>query len=312
MCVRPTLSRSYSQTPSGYEVPLSVSFPSGFVKAVVAMANPEFPGYTCAIPLSLLKEAGGAKKNRLMRSRIGDTILLAMSIPWEGHDLVSSAVAQIIKPSEGMEMLIGDALLHSFGDVELRKGEMRIQFPKTRMFLKSSLDALSHSAVLILGADSGTALLTLRAIEVFVNDHRPLRGWLLRDYHDIAGRDLHQKLALMAAASRFIVVADTPLSGHLVELPIILTLSTPIAILRKSGAPSTWMIDPLLGSSRVRVFEYTEYDHLSLYQATAAACAWASAFIMAKANDLDARYPWRAGEIALADLVFPEKGYDPE
>jgi hypothetical protein len=237
-----------------------------------------------------------------------DVLSVEIRIQREHDVLVSSTLAELRKLPSGVDLILGDALLQSLADIAItEKGlHMIMKFPKVYLFNQTSLDKLSQSAVLILGADYGTALLTLRAIEVCVNEYRSLQGWLLRDYHDISGRDLHQKLIVMAAASSFIIIADSIPSGHLFELPIVHSLSTPLALLRQSGTASSWMVDPLLSSDRVRVFQYSAADHVSLCNATAVACRWATEFIKRKTEKLDSKYPWRRSEIALARELFPE------
>jgi hypothetical protein len=81
-----------------------------------------------------------------------------------------------------------------------------------------------------------------RAIEVCINQTQSLRARLLRDYHDSAGRNLHQKVAVMAAASRFVIVEDSAPSGHLAELSTVAQLSVPVAVLRQSGTASSWYL----------------------------------------------------------------------
>jgi hypothetical protein len=232
---------------------------------------------------------------------------IEITVSRESDELVSSILAGVQdRLPVGADIVISKDVLESLGDIGVSSEGMRLWYPKFEMFSLWRFDQLLAFAVLILGPDTGEELKLLRFVEVVVNQTSSLRGWVLRDYDDVAGRDLHQKLICMAGASKFVLVVDRVPSGHLLEIQALSVLPSPIGVLRPCGRGGSWMLDPLLGRSNVRLFEYTERrDRQDLFRATAEAVQWAQRVVVQKGKSLDTRYPWRAEQIQLANEAFP-------
>ncbi len=300
---------------SGFDVPVSVSFRSGHAEPMVCRAFPEIQHVTGAtVSTRLMKRAGDRAETHAVRWRskwgpVGELVVpIDVEIRRFKDSLMTSGLALVRELPEHRDLELFDPFLDSLADYFVSEEYISLNYPKILMFSSLSLDTLLHSAVLVLGHDDDEHLRILRAIETAVNYWPGHRGWLLRDYADVAGRDLRQKLFTMAAASALIIVEDSKPSGHFTELPLIHDLGTPIAILRGRRARSTWMLDPLTDSKHVKVFTYDiEANAASLWKATVNLCAWAQRWRRRKAAKLDHKYPWRQAERELEEAVWPRR-----
>lgn len=313
---RPTRSVIYPKLPTfGYKLPLEIKFTSGYKEQCWAVAFPEGVGM-CGIHISkqLLARAGGAKRCHGKKwpdpwGPSGFLVPADLTILHGEDKLLSSTLAEVDEHwSLDADIVVHPDVIDSLADCISNSEVMVLRYPKVAMFVRWTLDQLLHSAVLILGPDTGKQLRLLRFVEVRVNQ-LGMRGWLLKDYHDFAGRDLHQKLFSMASASSFILMLDSVPSGHLLEIQALSVLQSQIAILRASGSSGSWMLDPVLARPNVRLFEYkATADDQGLFHAIVSAVNWARESIHRKATALDLRYPWRSAEIDLAQIVFPTRG----
>jgi hypothetical protein len=224
------------------------------------------------------------------------------------EDVLSTAsFAEIVDLPPGIDLLTYGNILDTLGEIMETHDYLAIYYPKFEMFNFSNLDELAMTAVLILGCDTNPELMRLRRIQALVNSYGRLRGWLLRDYHDVQERNLHQKLYAMAGVSRVIVIEDSHSGGHLVEMDKLVAMTTPIVVLRAEGFASSWMADPFFSLQHVRLFMYNDSDATALEHASNQGMSWSLEFLQKRASALDQRYPWRQKEISLADRLFPAK-----
>ena len=299
-------------------LPCNVTFESGFTREVRCLA--EHQPRLVDMPYvskKLFEEAGGPAKNRIKEKSASETFMypddhttvpITLTIERAEDILQTTFLATLATERRpGVDLLIGEPVLRSLGDVFVGDGYISLNHPKQAKWNIWSMDRLLASCVLILGNDSSEHLQTLRQIEVAVNQTGRFEGWLLKDYEDVWSLDLAQKLQLMAAASAFIVVEDSAVSGHLTEIGLMASTRTPLAFLRQKGKATNWMSDPLSSGDSRRVFEYDlTGDITSLYRATRDACGWATDILQKRATALNQIYPWRAAEIELFKQVFSQ------
>jgi len=221
----------------------------------------------------------------------------------QGKDAPSTSFIAVVAepPVTKGDVLLTQAVLRTLGDLGQNDEELTLSYPKTSLLSSWSVDELTHAAVLLLGPDEGGGLTTLRAIEFAVNLVRPLRGWILKDYHDFVDRDLLSKLLTMACCSNFVLVHDSRPGGHLTEIGVLAPLTIPIAILSPSKRSSSWMVDPIVRSNSsltpTKVFSYElKSDATSLVRTTLQACDWASRQRVRMAKQHERRYPRRRRE----------------
>lgn len=312
--IRPTrfMELSRSVRGLGYELPADIILPSGFIHKGICMVDTHHAFAEALVSEELIVSAGGPRINNvsLWKESYGpynaSVLPISIDVPRIEDVLHTSFLSVVSTLPKGIDILFFDPVLESLGDfaVSDNKNSLQILYPKVSMFQVWTIDELIEKAVLILGRDDSSNISLLKQVEVAVNQYPNLRAWLLKDYHDIPGRDLVQKLMTMASCSRLIIVDDSATSGHLVELSVLSALQTPTAILRQEGRASSWMVDPVVELKRAKIFHYDlNSDITSLRKAVMYACSWANEQISEKAKTLDDLYPWRKEEIHLANKL---------
>jgi len=308
--IRPTRYIEYPKSArgKGYELRCKITLPSGFTCEGLCICDSQDAFVEALVSKTLINKAGGPQVNKvcLWEESYGPhnelVVPISLDISRSKDLLHTSFLGNVSSLPRGIDIVFFDPVLNSLGDFATTNNWLRLQYPKVHMFNRLSIDALIEQAVLILGDDNSPNISLLRQIEVAVNQYPYHRAWLLKDYHDIPGRDVLQKLMTMASCSKFIIVDDSVSSGHLVEISMLSALQTPTAILRYEGRASSWMVEPVVELKRSKIFYYNlDSDITSLRKAVMHACSWANSKITDKASTLDDLYPWRKEEIRLAD-----------
>jgi hypothetical protein len=118
----------------------------------------------------------------------------------------------------------------------------------------------------------------------------------VRDVPDHPSQDLSQKVTMLGALARFVVIDDSSKSGHLVEINICRTNDWVTAVLRKEGAGSSYMTAGLSLHSQVILEQ--PYSPDSLDEAVAASVEWAERALLRLEANFNRTYPWRNGALS--------------
>ena len=145
--------------------------------------------------------------------------------------------------------------------------------------------------ILLLGKDSsekGIELLHQLSKFALELGYNPI---ILRKQPEIRNASLHDKLIMYAIQSRFAVVLDHEISGHVYELAVLNNLRTPTVILRQPKKGSTYMVADIAFERDSATI--IKYDPTHLKAALKESIKWADGYIQRKINYLNRIYPWR-------------------
>jgi hypothetical protein len=168
--------------------------------------------------------------------------------------------------------------------VELKKAE------QYKVPIHEYVNTLKRKTILILGDYSDTGLKRLEVIRTCAMDlgYAPL---LVKDVPDLFGTDLQQKVAILGALARFVLVDDTSPSGHLIELPIAQHNRWVTVLLHAHGQRSTVMTAGLNITSGV--LGEQDFDPAAPRAGVARAVEWAESQLRGVETQYKGLYPWR-------------------
>jgi hypothetical protein len=146
-----------------------------------------------------------------------------------------------------------------------------------------------ESTVLVLGKDNEEGSQeTLHSIAAQVEElgFKPV---MLRHKAEVPGMSLHDKLITYAALSKFVVVVDVDVSGHVYEMAVLDMMRAPTILLRRPRAGSSWMVADM-GDVRNSTKSFLCHKR-DCSDVLGEAVAWVDDYIMAKAVRLNRLYP---------------------
>jgi hypothetical protein len=163
---------------------------------------------------------------------------------------------------------------------------------------EGSLHLAKESGVVVLGHDSGHDLDELRR----VCDRLCTMGYdarLIREMAEIPAMSNEEKVRLWTLASRFVVMVDHTPSGHILEHELMKEQRTILAVIRRRGLGSSYMIGDvgLVDLNFIRVFEFDHYPEDVLPDAV----EWAERIALERQTAYDSYYPWRQAGAALSE-----------
>ena len=114
---------------------------------------------------------------------------------------------------------------------------------------------------------------------------------LIREMAEIPAMSNEEKVRLWTLASRFVVMIDRTPSGHILEHALMKEQRTILAVIRRRGQGSTYMIGDagLVDVNFIQVFEFDYYPEDVLAEAV----EWAEAIALERQHAYDNYYPWR-------------------
>jgi len=147
-----------------------------------------------------------------------------------------------------------------------------------------------QSGVIILGKDSGKELRELSQVK----DRLYRKGYnarLIKELPEIPMMSNEEKVRLWSLASRFVIMIDNVPTGHIAEYMMLKEQRTILALLRKKGAGSTYMIgdDHLVDLNYIKLFEYDD-SPLSVIKTVT---DWAENLAVKRIKAYNQNYPWR-------------------
>jgi hypothetical protein len=150
--------------------------------------------------------------------------------------------------------------------------------------------SFKKKSVLLLGAYDEAGGERLRSISKSLEelDYEPI---LVKDIPEFEHYDLPQKVVVIGALARFIVIDDSGASGHLNEFELCRTNRWVTLVLRAEGHQATWMTAGASISSNV-IREMT-YDISNPKQALEEGTKWAEERLIEIKAKLNEIYPWR-------------------
>lgn len=163
------------------------------------------------------------------------------------------------------------------------------QSKKKDISIGEYVESVKKKTVLILGAYDEPGSKRINKISEAVKSlgYEPV---LIKDIPDIAQQDLSQKVNTIGNLVRFVVVDDSSMSGHLLEIQLCKQNSWITALLRKDGKGSSWMTKEASALSNVILeLDYNEDNYGEVLHSVS---QWAER----KITELDDRfssYPWR-------------------
>ncbi|MFA5322191.1 MAG: hypothetical protein WC373_05900 [Smithella sp.] len=144
--------------------------------------------------------------------------------------------------------------------------------------------------VLLLGDynQEGRKRLDIIANELKKLNYEPI---IVKDIPDHPYQDLSAKVTAMGSVARFVVVDDSSMSGHLLEVQICKNNNWVTIIMREAGEKGSWMTKSASALSKV-ILELP-YDISSPSQAISSASKWAEDKIAELKKEFNRTYPWR-------------------
>jgi hypothetical protein len=158
--------------------------------------------------------------------------------------------------------------------------------------LPEYISRLKHKTVLLLGDYSDEGASRLEAIKASLEGlgYNPI---LLKEVPEDPTHSLPQKVTMLGARARFVVVDDSSKSGHIWELQTCKANDWVTVVLRKKGASSSFMTAGLSLTSKV-ILEQA-YCRDSLDKVVAASVEWAEEELRRLEVGFKGVYPWRHG-----------------
>jgi hypothetical protein len=148
-----------------------------------------------------------------------------------------------------------------------------------------------ESGVIVLGSYSPPDLLTELTQ---VRDSLRVKGYdaqLIKDLPELAMMSNEEKVRLWTIASRYCVMVDRSASGHIAEFMILKEQRSILALLRRLGSGSTFMIGDaaLVDANYIRILEFEN----SPIEVLNEAIDWAEGVARIRSEAYDKAYPWR-------------------
>jgi hypothetical protein len=166
-------------------------------------------------------------------------------------------------------------------------------------WIKSAFDLVWHRAdsilensdsVLVLGKDSGPALVRLKRIETKLQE-LGYYTYIIREQPDKPGESVVQKMMRYALSSKFVLIENTEPSGHLYEFPHVAKMAECVTtVLQEEGKGATWMFEDAY--KKHPYWHKLTYKDNELEHAVEQAAAWAEKFVGEFADYQAATLPW--------------------
>lgn len=145
--------------------------------------------------------------------------------------------------------------------------------PQKYLRIGDAITQLKKNSVIVLGKDNPL----LRRIR---DELRTLHyeSFLVKEQPDLPEQSPEEKAKLYALISKFAVMEDSEASGHIAEFEYCKNNRVVLALLRKKGRGSTWMIGDaqLVDVNYIKTFEY---DERNVHNVLIEASKWAESFI---------------------------------
>jgi hypothetical protein len=165
--------------------------------------------------------------------------------------------------------------------------------------IKSAFDLVWHRAdsilensdsVLILGKDSGAALDRLKRIGSKLEE-LGYYTYIIKEEPDRLGESVVQKVLRYALSSKFVLIENTEVSGHLYEIPHVAKAAECVTVvLQEEGKGATWMFEDAY--AKHKHWRKLTYRDGGLEHAVEEAAAWAEKFVSEFADYQVANLPW--------------------
>jgi hypothetical protein len=148
----------------------------------------------------------------------------------------------------------------------------------------------NSDSVLILGKDTGAALDRLKRIASKLEE-LGYYTYIIKEQPDKAGESVIQKVMRYALSSKFVLIENTEVSGHLYELPHVTKAAECVTVvLQEEGKGATWMFDDAY--AKHKHWHRLTYKDSDLDRAVEQAAAWAEEFVGEFADYQVAKLPW--------------------
>jgi hypothetical protein len=183
-----------------------------------------------------------------------------------------------------------DAAQHRAKDEILAALFIAQQAKRKEIGLHEYVSSVREKTVLLLGdySDEGQERLDLIANAVKDIGYDPL---LIKDVQDFEDYDLSQKVVVIGALSRFVIVDDSSPSGHLMEVEICKNNRWVTVLLHIQGIRASWMSAGAAITSNVILEK--NYDPLLLKETIMEITKWAEDKLGNIKQELNKIYPWR-------------------
>lgn len=148
----------------------------------------------------------------------------------------------------------------------------------------------NSDSVLILGKDSGEGLERLRKI-ASVLEGMGYYSYIIKEQPDRIGESVIQKVLRYALSSKFIIVENSEVSGHLYEIPHITKMAECVTVvLEEKGKGSTWMFEDAYSKHKhLRKFQYKPRTFAATIKG---AVQWAEQFVKEFGQFQGEALPW--------------------
>ena len=144
--------------------------------------------------------------------------------------------------------------------------------------------ALKLNTVTIIGRDCSQDSYALLSRIASIASGQGLIPIIVKDQQEIPGEPFLKKALMYSLLSRYVIVENSMPSGHIAELPNILSQGCVTAVLQKKGHGSTWLIEEEY--EKYRTVKRFWYSSGNLDSATKSACKWCAN----KTEDLIRKY----------------------
>lgn len=159
-----------------------------------------------------------------------------------------------------------------------------------KLSLHEYVTSFREKSVLLLGSYDNEGQKRLAAISesIIKVGYDPI---LIKDIPDFEHYDISQKVTVIGAISRFVIVDDSSPSGHLSEIEICKQNRWVTILLRLDGHGSSWMTAGVSNTSNV-ILEQS-YDLSDPYIAISKSTQWAESRLKDLESTMNKIYPWR-------------------
>lgn len=209
-------------------------------------------------------------------------------------DFRANLLKRLEEGSITSEMLI--SLLHLMNGVAEYLSSVANEIWLARQSVdRSDIRKLKDQAVVVLGKDTGRGLKTLKRIgkELVKQGYEPI---FVKEQKILPPSvSPEEKVKALTLLSRFAVMEDTLPSGHIVEFEYCKNNRVILAILRKRGRGSTWMIGDadLVDVNYIKRFEY---DDKTFEDVLRAVVFWAEGILKKRVDAYEKYFPWRRND----------------
>jgi len=148
----------------------------------------------------------------------------------------------------------------------------------------------NSDSVLVLGKDTGTGLVRLKAIADKLED-LGYYTYIIKEQPDKLGEGVIQKVLRYALSSKFVLIENTDSSGHLYEIPHVVKSAECVSVvLQEVGKGATWMFEDAY--RKHNHWHKIDYAACDLEDAIRRAAEWAENYVKEFASHQTRTLPW--------------------